>query len=453
MQRFKSFLDVKYLSASIILLGLFALWIYKGIFETGIHVDLARDLNFLSDIWVHKIVWLGPMTSANFPASPIYYYLLFPGLLLSGGNGLSLIFSQAFFALLALSLYAHFQLKKSLISTLLVILAVGLLPWWIKASAMPWNGYMYVSWVFLALTVLWFTKKLFLAALLFGISIAINPVAILALPILFYEWLTKEDKKKSLLYILLGLLLPWAPVILFEMITKGFLIRQWLSHPSTAGIIFSPNIANSFPLLNIMGLSQLQALIILLISFWLASKRMRYWLIFTSLPLIFLILVTPLRHYYLLGLVCALSFTVITILSSKTVGKIILVIFILSSIQRITLPTPLFAERSIPKMDNFVNTFIQTSHLDKTKKYAVVSVRDQQNSTPQADDYRFFLRTKGVNALNIDQYPEADILLLFIEIPNFKWQTFEDWHMQRFGDRKFLSNYKIEGKEVIIYEK
>lgn len=132
----------------IILLGLFILWTYTGVAQTGIHVDLARDLNYLSDLWVHKIVWLGPMTSANFPASPIYYYLLFPGLVLSGGNGLSLIFSQAFFAFLALGLFAYFQLKKSFPLTLFVILAVGLSPWWIKASASPWNGYMYASWVF-----------------------------------------------------------------------------------------------------------------------------------------------------------------------------------------------------------------------------------------------------------------------------------------------------------------
>ena len=94
-------LNAKILLTFVILLGLFSLWTYKGITETGIHVDLARDLNEVSNLWMHKIVWLGPMTSANFPASPIYYYLLFPGLILSGGNGLSLIVSQTFFALFA----------------------------------------------------------------------------------------------------------------------------------------------------------------------------------------------------------------------------------------------------------------------------------------------------------------------------------------------------------------
>ena len=187
----------------VILLGLLSLWIYKGMAEVGIHADLARDLNELSNLWVHKMVWLGPATSANFPASPIYYYLFFPGLLLSGGNGLSLIVTQTFLAFLALGLFAYYQLRKSFISTILVILTVGLSPWWINSSSLPWNGHMYVSWIFLALTSLWFKNPIFISSFLFGISIAINPAAILALPVLLYEWLVSKSLLKNLIYILL----------------------------------------------------------------------------------------------------------------------------------------------------------------------------------------------------------------------------------------------------------
>ncbi|MBI2593707.1 hypothetical protein HYW44_03625 [Candidatus Daviesbacteria bacterium] len=133
----------KYLLSFIVLAGLFLLWSYLGIAQTGIHADLARDLNELSNIWIGKIVWLGPMTSANFHASPLYYYLLFPGLVLSGGNGLSLIPSHAFFAALALGLFACFQLKKTFLGAILVILAIGLSRWWIDSSSFPWNGHMY----------------------------------------------------------------------------------------------------------------------------------------------------------------------------------------------------------------------------------------------------------------------------------------------------------------------
>lgn len=442
---------MRYLLSFVILIGLFSLWTYKGIAETGIHVDLARDLNFLSDLWIHKIVWLGPMTSANFPASPIYYYLLFPGLLLSGGSALSLIFSQAFFALLALGLYAYFQLKKPLISTLLVILTIGLSPWWITSSSLPWNGHMYVSWVFLALTSLWFKTPIFLSALLFGISIAIDPAAVLALPILFYEWWARKKRLKNLVHILLGLILPWAPILIFEIITRGFLTRHWLQYPASAGLIFDPNLKNIIPLLNGLRVSQTLAIVLLFLAFFIGSKRERYWIIYTCLPLIFLILVSPLRQYYLLGLICALTFTIVAIFSSKPVGRIILVLFILSYIQTIKLPPLSFEDRSIPRLNKVVNTFIQNSNLDKTKKYAVVSVNDLQHSTPQADDYRFFLRMKGVNVLSIDEYPQADILLLFIEVPNFNWQNFEDWHIQRFGNRKFLSNQNVDGIGVVMY--
>lgn len=128
-----------------------------------------------------------------------------------------------------------------------------------------------------------------------------------------------------------------------------------------------------------------------------------------------------------------------------------MIILILGYAQTISIPSISYGGRSIQRLDNVVNTFIQNRNLDKTRKYAVVSVIDSQNSTPQADDYRFFLRTAGINALSIDEYPKADILLVFIEVPNFKWQDFEDWHIQRFGNRKFLSNQTIDGIEVIMY--
>lgn len=436
----------------IILLGLFSLWTYKGISEVGIHADLARDLNELSNLWVHKMVWLGPATSVNFPASPIYYYLFFPGLLLSGGNGLSLIISHTFLAFLALGLFAYFQLKKSLISTILVILTVGLSPWWINSASLPWNGHMYVLWVFLGLSSLWFKNPIFISSFLFGISIAINPAAILALPVLFYEWLSSKKLLKNLIYVLMGLLIPWTPIIIFELITKGFLTHQWLSNPSAAGFTFTKNgTANITFLLNNMMVSQGMATTAWITTFLIGSKREKWWLIFISLPLIFLAFSSPLRGYYLLGLMCALTFIIVVSWVPKTIGKIAMIVLIISYTQMIHLNPISFTNRSIPRLDNVVNTFIQERHLDKTKKYAVVSVIDAKNSTPQADDYRFFLRTKGINTLSIDQYKQADFLVLFVEVPNFNWQNFEDWHIQQFGSRKFLSSQNIDGIEIIMY--
>lgn len=435
---------------TLLLLGLFILWTYIGIAQSGVHVDLARDLNEISNIWIKKIVWIGPMTSANFPTPPIYYYLLFPLLFLSGGNGLSVIVSHTLFALLALGFFAYFQ-AKSFVSTTLVILTIGLSPWWITSSVLPWNGHMYVSWVFMALTSLYFKAPIFLSATLFGISISINPVAAFALPILFYEWWVKNSRIKNLIYIILGLLLPWTPILIFELITKGFLTRGWLEHPSSAGLIFSPSFTNISLLINTIGVSQKVATFILLLAFWIGSKREKYWIIFVCLPLIFLILVSTLRQYYLFGLVCALFFTVVTIFSSKTIGRIILIILIIGYFQTISIPQISFSGRSIPRLSSIVDTFIQNDHLDKDKKYAVVSVIDLQNSSPQADDYRFFLRMRGFNVAGIDEYPKADRLLVFVEVPNFTWQNFEDWHIQRFGKRKLISSQNIDGIEIVTY--
>lgn len=440
----------KYLICISVLLVLFSFWTYQGIAETRIHVDLSGDLNALSNLWIHKMVWLGPLSSANFPFSPIYYYLLFPGLLLSGGNGISVIVSNSFIALLALSIYAYFQLKKSLIPTLFVILTIGLSPWWMKTSSLLWNGHMYVPFIFLALTSLWFKTSLLIPALFFGISISMDFAAILALPILFYEWWVRVNRVKNFFRILLGLLLPWTPILIFEIITKGFLTRQWIQYPASAGLFFLPSTRNITSLINAIGIPEALAYVTILISALTALKRERYWIIFISSPLIFLMFVSPLKQYYLLGLVCALTFIIVTILSSKKIGALIFTAIILVYAQTINIPPLTFTGRSIPRLEKVVKAFIQKD-LDLTKQYAVISIIDSKNSAPQADDYRFFLRMNGVNTLSIDDYPKADILLLFVEVPNFDFLHFEDWHTQWFGSRKFISAQNIDGIEIVMY--
>lgn len=309
---------------------------------------------------------------------------------------------------------------------------------------------MYVPFVFGALTSLWFKTPIFISSLLFGTSISIDFAAILALPVLFYEWWVNVNRVRNLPKIFLGLLLPWTPILIFEAITKGFLTRQWIQYPSSAGLFFLPNTTNITSFLHYISISSALVYVAILISVLIASKRERYWMIFTSLPLIFLMFVSPLEKYYLLGLIYAITFIVVTILSSKKVGVVILTIVILGYVQVINILPLVFTHRSIPRLEKIVNIFVQRD-LDLTKQYAVISIIDSQNSSPQADDYRFFLRMKGVNVLNIDEYPKADRLLLFVEVPNFDWQHFEDWHTQWFGDRKFISTQNIDDIEIVMY--
>jgi hypothetical protein len=386
----------------------------------------------------------------GFPVSPLYYYLLLPGLVVSLGSGYSLIVSQTIFALVVLVLIAIGQRRDDWLATVLIVAAIGLSPWWITATAYPWNGHMYMSWLMMGLVCLWYKKHLGVGALLLGMAIAIHPAAALVLPILGYEWLSRPQKLRNLPFAAAGLILPWAPIILFEIITKGYLTRQWLQHAAT-GMTGQLGWANLTILLHLFGLPALVVIGLIMLTIIWGSTRVRWWLVATVPALIFLTLTSALHDYYLLGLVGTLFFLIAIVLSTKKVGKILLALMIawfLISLSRLYPPA---AGRSIQRINSVVAQTIQLDQLDRTKKYAVINVRDSRNETPQADDYRFFLRVHGLSALNINQYPQADYLLLFVEDPTFDWQNFNDWHTEQFGARKFISVQIIKGVTVILY--
>src|SRR5689334_12175050 len=81
-------------------------WFRGGFASIYIDTDFGRDLSELSNIWLHHIVWLGPQLSAGFPASPFYYYLFFPVLLLSGGDPRALIIANIFLAAFCLGAFS-----------------------------------------------------------------------------------------------------------------------------------------------------------------------------------------------------------------------------------------------------------------------------------------------------------------------------------------------------------
>ncbi len=443
---------IEYFIAFCTLIGLFIFWSWKGLAETGVSADVARDLTQISNLWIHRVVWLGPNLGIGFPISPLYFYLLFPGLILSGGNGYSIVITESFFALIALGLFAWFQIKKSFSSTLLGILVIGLSPWWVSASSSPWNGNMYASWILMAIVSMWFKMPFFLSALLLGIATSIHPMAILVLPLLIYEWIVKDKKLINLFFAILGFIIPWSPIIIFEIITKGYLTRQWLAHPSTTGVHLMLNLSNVSQIAQQFGFGLIVGIILWIATFWVASKRQKWWIISLTISLFIVMLLSNLLHYYLYGLVCAVLFIIINVFSTKRIGQISLALFIILSLLSIRIPfaTP---DRTISKLNTVVKKTIKDFPLDKNKKYAVLSISDNGSTLPQADDYRFFLRVQGYKVLGSEEYTNAELLLLFIETPKMKWETWQDWNMEQFGAKKRVSARNINGTTVVLYEK
>lgn len=441
-----------------VMAAVFSLWIYLGLNRISLDADLSRDLTQMSELWQGNIVWLGPHLRVGFPASPLYFYVLLPGLVISGGSAQSLVMSQVVFAMMTFVAWAWWQ-RKALLFAVVVAGCLGVAPWWLYSVTHPWNGYLYVVFVLAAVMSLWSTRYFWLSMLLVGCAIAIHPAAVLVLPLFVYEWYVRERKIVNAVAAITGLILPWTPIIAFEFITKGYLIRQWLAQGST-GFSLAPSLSNVLSLANSTQLPYLLLLIIIAAAIYFGTARHRWWLALLSMVVMIISLASALHAYYLFGLLTAIAFVCFSSLSNHKEGLVILWIVLLGQLKVVSLPSvdKPFSARSIPAVQETVETIITNNQLSTEQTYALVSVIADDNPTPQADDYRFFFRVKGYQALPINAYSTADTLLIFFETDNLSWtekywQNWEDYHTQLFGAKKLESVEWVDSTAVAIYSR
>jgi len=407
--------------------------------------------------WYKSYLAFGPRLSPGFHASPIYYYIFYPALIISHGNANSLIIFNLILATLSLGLFGYLGIKRFGTSFLLVIGMIGLFPWWSSIVLHPGNGYTYVIWLLLSLSCLWFELPLFFSALFLGLATSFHPAAIFAITLLFYEWFRRKHKFTRLLQIIFGFLLPWFPIIIFEIITKGYLFRQWYTHPKM-GIFLQFQMNNLQSIVNSSYFNFPIALIILtltLIALFSSSKRHRVWFFLTMINLSLFSIISLVPTHYLLGISCILMFVVMIILIQKLWGRWILFAMIMLYLFNTIFftPYPTQSKRPISKIKNIVDVFVNKSKINKKNKIAVIAVLDYENKVPQADDYRFFLRMKGLDVLDVTNYSQADILIMFIEEKNFNYQKWSTWESDQFGSKKKIDETIIEGIKIITYLK
>lgn len=433
-----------------------AIWFrggYSGIF---LDTDLGRDLSELSNLMDYKIVWLGPRLSAGFPASPIYYYTFFPVLWLAQGDARSLILFNMVLAIVALGIFTLYGWRAWGKKVLLATWVLALSPWWSSTAIHPGNGYTYIFWLFGGLSLLWFEAPLFITSLLIGLAIAHHPAAVFVLPLLAFEVWRRRTKIKLVLQvplIMVGLLLPWVPILAYEAITKGYLLRQFLANPETT-YYFQLGFSNLEEMSLLSGLSFVAWLGLWFLSYFLAPKRLKVWFGLASLGLVSLSCVSALPSHYLLGVVTLTWFIMVLSFVQSKLGCIVLAVVLVAFITlQIMSGIPPTATRSIPSVENTVDTLISQNVVRPDAQIAVVSVMTMEAEVPQADDYRFFLRQRGFEVLDVANYAQANALIMFIEEPNFPWQTWSSWETDQFGDKKQVFERNLNGTNVVVYQK
>jgi len=441
------------------------IWLRGGFKSIYLDLDTARDLHELSNIWIGRIVWVGPELRHGFNITPFYYYLFYPALLIGNGDARALIIFNIVLSLAVLVWLGWLGITKKKPAWLLGVLVIGLSPWWQKISIHPGNGDTYAIFILASLISLSFGKPFWLSSFLMGIAVAFHPTSIFAFPLLLHEWfLRKGQYLKNFIFIIAGFILPWLPNIIFTIITKGYWIRQWLSKPGWQVALTSDvgnNAFNVFQLAKLSGFSVVLALFLwLLTGLMIGKTKEKFWYVMGSLLIILLALISPMPDRYLYGILTITLFVIVLGLVKKSWGGLVLLMLIILLTTNVVKNPPQEEERSIPVQENNIDIFIKKGQIEKEQKIAVLSalrgykhITPQGGLTPQSNDYRFFLRTKGFKALDVWDYSQAEILVLFIEDPQFDWQEWRSWELDQFGAKKLRFITKVGQTRMIVFDK
>lgn len=448
----------KKLAFIVVIMGLAILWSWIGISDFNLDSDVARDLTHLSSLWIGNIVWIGPMLKVGFTISPLYFYLLFPGLILFGGSAYSTVLTQILFALIAVYYLYHFEKDERKMDALLSVLFIGLSSWWIHGTVKLWNGHMYISWLLLSLVSLWHKKKLWFSSLFFGIAVSIHPAVLLLLPLFAYEAVVYKSRNllTKIFSVAGGLILPWAPIIVFELISKGYLVRQWLNDKNP-GMEIAFGLHNLKLIASLSGISSLILFTIIIYCIIASTKKVKMWIISMIPSVIFLLVVSPLAYHYLLPILVIVFFLISKILVKNNIGKLLIIVLIViftgNLFNKYSLIKSWPPENRLEDISEILENMINRNQISKGSSYALISVIDDKNTAPQADEYRYLLRIKGFNAAEIFDYPMADYLLIFFENGQEDVENWTDWHSNYFGEKELIGIEEINQTQVVIYKR
>lgn len=417
-----------------------------------IDTDYGRDLYEMSNIFLHKVVWLGPHLSPGLSASPIYYYLYYPSLWLTGGDIRGPIYFNIMIAIIALALFLYVLYKqhRQILLTIMTSLLLLTSPIWYSLAYHPGNGFTYALVLILGLTTTILSKKLWISSFFFGIATAMHPASVLSLPLLLAAYINEKANWRQIAVGLLAYVSPWTPIIVFEIITKGFLLRQWLSHPGLGIGMTILNIDNLQIMASQLGLYSAWLLLVptILIAF---DKKTNLWEKLTlAIGFIFFSNLATVPEHYLFGFTVTYLFIVFRwLVNRKYLAMLVITMWLIANIfipREIIVPT-----RPLWVIEQTVQTIVTSDVGDK--KIATLAVLPSGTSVPQADDYRGLLRMKGLNVVELADHGQADVLIYVVEQPGFNYEHWSTWETEQFGPKKILKVVRSGEVEIVFFTK
>jgi hypothetical protein len=291
-----------------------------------------------------------------------------------------------------------------------------------------------------------------------GMALALHPASGFLPLFLLLEWWRRGHHLKSAIINAVVFALPLAPLIAFEVITKGFVIRSFLARPSTNGIQLQLTLGNVSLMSDLLGLPIWAWLGLISLTGWLVWKmkdaQTSAWFSLSIGLIGMTLLLQNVLGRYLFGVALLSIFVISIVLVQKKWGQLLLALVLIS----LWLQSPFFnphieVERNASWLEHMANEVQTIQTIDPDKKIAVVAVMTENTEVPQADDYRFLLRNRGYTVVETTEHHLAEQLVMIVEVPGFDWAQWSTWEVESFGEKTLRNVTKIKNTQVIVFDR
>lgn len=405
--------------------------------------DWGRDMLVLQK-WQQTSIppLLGPLTSAiPFNQSAFYFYLLYPGYLISNGHPISNVYSLIIFYIFIFT-FLLFYLKKhnpkSIFSLLVTIFLVSIHPQYIIQNRFIWNPSFVGPLIILSFSSYQLlTKKfsplhliIFSASLSLSISLSYSVAPLFIGYLIHYLLTNRQHFKKYFLYIFGFLLFFNLPTLLFEIRHHFFLTNQ----------IFTQSAANQGTISILNRLSDISSylflnkylfLAIIIFSFF-NRKHLSFFLLF-FVSIISLLL--PIKfHYQYIFPILTLLFLSISF-SSKKIVYLSLILFLYIFIKQLpSILTP--PQRTYQQMSNCYQNFCQ-----QFTKPAFVSTQANFHTFHNGPEHRYLLKKSGCQIKDIETENGQAQYMIVIEDGSLLTPDINFYELDLFGKYKIVDTF------------
>jgi len=442
--------------------------------------DIGRDFwELLNWYQTGKPPLLGPQTSAlPFNQSAIYFYLLFPGYVLSGQSAYSTIYTGLFVYVLSFLIgWRWLKNNKDKWILGLIFLFTTVHPQVVIQNRYVWNptfvlpSLVAAVFIWLSLIDRWSSKKLlawsFFSALATAFSYSAAPLVLSMLALT--PWLKiiswKKFFKYQIPFFILSLVVVNLPTIVFEirhqfLLTKMLLFQPKTEHLGTELTTKISALANYvFSTSSWLAVVVLVFLLVLAIRAYCQYRSNRQYnfakkvfvilaLTVISLTLTFLAPV-PIHPHYVFGALTVLLFLVA--LLPKKVGVIILIIASVYWLQ------PKFTDQYFEPVGRSPSDLLAcyTDFCDKYQQPIYVSVQSSLHPYHNGPEHRYFMKFSGCDVKEIEKFEPAELMAVVLEEGDYQHGSTSYYELSLFGESVELERYTClpDVLEVVVLSK